>query len=371
MSRRRNCEASADPRWSEFAARFCGNPALQQDALYALPVALIEAVRQEVPRLWSKDDVQFERELARVSPAGFFLQRPFRFPVLPAPDPDVPDESSRMLAERGEAAGEQLRMLLAEELQGCGKSKLATENYFKRQAANQQKVLHRQRGYVGWLVTDRGFHLSRQAFWDRWGLQIRKTREMPRLPISYFGEKPPSVTRKLREFYSEYISFFRHWCLDSFVTWDLPLPMRAELVGPSLYYLPNIAGAGLTLFVPWYLLVDQDLQLRDLADHHRGSGATSHLREWLDTKSAWGYERFGFMLQLYVYLELALKRRYGERVAREIGRLDQAFAQFRAEQEGGSRSAVTGADSIRKIRQQMQKRLKQCRARPRSEPISE
>jgi hypothetical protein len=66
-----------DPRWVAFSKTHRGNSLLKHDALCALPEPLIDMIQVEMPNFFSKEEEAFERGLARVPGAGFFLRHPF------------------------------------------------------------------------------------------------------------------------------------------------------------------------------------------------------------------------------------------------------------------------------------------------------
>ena len=57
------------------------------------------------------------------------------------------------------------------------------------------------------------------------------------------------------------------------------------------------------------------------------------------------------MLELYIYLELVLKRRYGDRIHRKVEFLDIAFNRY------FYGSAKVSGDSVKQLRQEMNRRL--------------
>jgi hypothetical protein len=65
------------------------------------------------------------------------------------------------------------------------------------------------------------------------------------------------------------------------------------------------------------------------------------------------------MLQLYVWFELALARRYPEQLRGQVARLDRAFARFElVEQKSQDTNCLDRrADGIRRIRVEMDRRL--------------
>ena len=83
----------------------------------------------------------------------------------------------------------------------------------------------------------------------------------------------------------------------------------------------------------------------------------NHLSPWIERKPKnFGLDRYAVMLQLFVYLELALKARYRTKVYGKIPDLDHAFGRFIR----GADDEDEPSDSIKKIRQFMQRRLKEC-----------
>src|SRR6516162_10287591 len=91
-----NTRSSGTGLWAKFAKRHKGNPSLQLDPLYALPPRLIDVIagksegpRAEragvAPKLWSKEEVAFERDLAQTAGGGFCFRRPFDCLLLSPP----------------------------------------------------------------------------------------------------------------------------------------------------------------------------------------------------------------------------------------------------------------------------------------------
>jgi hypothetical protein len=145
---------------------------------------------------------------------------------------------------------------------------------------------------------------------------------------SFLGESSgtplPAEYQRLEEFY-------HRWGPESFLTWDLPLPIEPELHGFTSYSPPALSRAGVNLFLPWSILRDGQLTLHELAAHLRTAQNPDHLSGWLKATSETGqlmYKRFHDLLVLYRYRELALASRFGDRFSRVARRLDRAFAQL-------------------------------------------
>lgn len=253
-----------------------------------------------------------------------------------------------------------IREMLAEGMRESGVSEEEIQAQWTAERQMLERIETRKWGYAGWLVTNPDFHRARDMFRQQWEGKVASLERLPTLPMSFAGEAPEYPEEKDRPFFTAYTSFYRQWSLHSLATWDLPIPMRPELVHPSLYHQSALVGAGLPLFIPWYLLRDKDLKVRELAARTLTVTPQVHLRDWLEGKRDWGYERFSVMLQLYVYLELGLRARYGHRLKRQTERIDYALGRFFAKDPSRLHADITETENIRKIRQEMDRRLKRC-----------
>ena len=115
------------------------------------------------------------------------------------------------------------------------------------------------------------------------------------------------------------------------LTWDWPVPMEPDLVGGMLQDQHRLPDAGVVLFVPWYLLRGEKLDLQGIVQQARTACEAKHLWDWLHKQLAHGddqmgdirYERVGW---LYRYHELVLVRRYRSARRGHVQRLDRALA---------------------------------------------
>ncbi len=243
-----------------------------------------------------------------------------------------------------------------------GKSDKEIQACWDAKARMQERVEARKLGYAGWLVTHPDFHLARNRFRQQWQSNINKLGAFPALPRSFFGEQPPELQQRDHPFDMAYTSLYQDWGLHSLATWELPIPMRPEMAEPSFYHLPAVSSAGITFFVPWYMLRDKNLKLRELAEHKLILMSQPHLEDWLTGKPKdWGHERFAVMLKLYIYIELCLEVRYSNRMKRKRGKLDYAFGRFLCDDPSILDADIREAENIRKIRQKMNERLKKCK----------
>jgi len=350
------------PNWLRFAAIYKGHPAVDRGVVYALPDLFIDAIVKRIPDFFSEEEQHFERDLARLAGAGFFLKRPFAYPRLPRPI--LAEQEAVRWNEFNEwqaGSHQRIRKMLDDAMRTSGLTDEEIRGCHVGELDEKGNIEIRQRGYAGWLVTNPEFRQDRDDFRRKWDTTIETLGCFPQLPLSLMGEKPSPPREEYREFYSDYKNLCVTWGLEGFATWDLPSPMRPELTSPSLYYLPAIREAGVTTFVPWYLLRDKDIQLGELAERIRMLKGPDHLKDWLDhNPKDWGYDRFAVMLEIYIHVELCLRSRYVERLKRNVERLDRALGYFLYPGLDKDVGAEQEAETIRKIRQAMNRRLKLC-----------
>lgn len=357
-----------DPSFDALCAAYPGHTALTADEIYSLPMELIAAIQQEAPKLFSPTDLKFERHLARLADHGFFLRRPFGVPAFlrrellakahsTAQQSQMPADAED-LAHRSESSQSEIRTMISELMNSDGRKAEEIDQYFQRPAEFESYVRTRLLGYAGWLVTNATFRRERDEFCTTWESKIRQDGDLPTVPISLMGESHPIRGKKERRFFSEYMTFYKRWGLESLETWELPVPMKAEFLGRCFYDLKAIGEAGITMFLPFYLLRDRKLSVYDVADHKRLLAQTAHLDGWLQQqRTDWGSDRYAVMYELYRYLELALRRRYGQDLGGNIGSFDRAFARFKALNTSRPSSIDFGVDAIKKTRLKMQRLL--------------
>jgi hypothetical protein len=126
-----------------------------------------------------------------------------------------------------------------------------------------------------------------------------------------------------------------------------------------MYDLRTMESAGILVFVPWYLLRKKDVSLGEIAKHERITRQPEELTEWLDGKPEknFGPDRFAELLEVYVYLELCLKARYGNRLEGKINKIESALGRFLCDDQSDEDAVVNKAESVSKIRRVMEKRL--------------
>ena len=349
--------------WEELKKRYPDQSCLDEDEIYALPVDLINALKKHIPGLWTKEELQFEHDLNEIAGMGLFLKQPIWYPLLKEYFPPSNEDARHFLAEHTRIE-QKLRLVIEEDMKSYGCSDFMIKKYFNEQEKYQLQSLERQKGYAGWLITDPGFQLSKAGFIGEWWEQIQERGEFPGVPPMNMLRDSTPIPKNQRRFYADYTQFYYDWSLERLATPHLPVPMHSNPVGASQYSEEVYEGAGLSLFVPWYLLADQDLKLHDIANHHLMYGHKKHLQGWVGKNSQeedkWGHNRYSIMLKMFVFLECALYPRYKERMNRKVGKTDEAFTEFLEGTELDALELGKKLQSTQKTRQKYQRRLNKC-----------
>jgi hypothetical protein len=326
--------------WEQFAQQHAQQPYLVLNPLYALPPEFLDIVKTELPGLWSPAEEAFERSLAAAATGGFFHQWPFACPLTPPPPPPAWDQQRQ-----------QLDHLLTEAATAGGRSQLQIANYKKAERQQEEDLQLRALAYTAWLVTDPQFRTERDAVRVTWESRVG-AHGFPSHRRSWLGERPKPVDGDE----ARLLLFYRRWGLETFATWDLPVPMPPQLSGLTYADPVTLPGAGLLVFVPWYALKDERLTLKDLAKQVAEVTRPDHLKVWMargGSKAKLGYQRLRHTLVLYRYWNLGLASRYADRIAHQVERLDRAFAEYLG----------LSTDSVKKVRLRLDKAL----AAPRGE----
>jgi len=353
--KKNNCRSeddrTASPAWRELRSNF---PTFVEgkETIYAIPSGLLKRIRAECRGLLTVEEIAFETELSANDRTGFFRGRPFHYPLL-AIEADEPSDNDEL--------SEKIRQMTIEQFRSTGAGDTEVEAYFASERRFHREITSRQRGYVGWLVTDPGFHVMREAFKKNWRARIKGAEELPQLPVSIIGEKMPAPSKSDIPFFLDSWKLLRFWCLRGFCTWELPIPVDANVGGTSIHP-PEIPGSsGCTVFVPWFLARDQKLTLRDFLANQSLRANLSHLHPWLEKgPKNFGHERYGQMLRIYVYYHLALQNRYSDRLIGKTKAIDRAFAQFLSEVDPESDAAATVGETVKRTREELGRRLKSC-----------
>jgi hypothetical protein len=350
--------------WERFCARNQDHPALQGDSLYAIPEGLLRAIEQEAPEFLTTGEKKFERDLARYGGVGFHHRRPIRIKLFGDMQRQPLNAAESQWRRRVEAAGRRIEQLFNEYMESLGRRQYEVEVHRQRRDEFRTRVLERQRGYVGWLLTNPDFRAERDAFFTQWKRRLRLASREIGEPISREQLPNRRPHKRAQPFWASATQFLWKWGLEAMATPDLPLPMDPGLERPNFGDPSSLRTAGTVLFIPWYMVVDKDMRLDELIDNYRLEAPLSHLEDWLRSPigRGWGFERFGVMLRLYVWIGLALGRRYPDRMAGRVLHLDRALARFEIGDSATDDAIVRRADSIRRARTEMNRRLQPAQA---------
>ena len=336
--------------WRELSGCFPSIAKRCGDAVYAIPERLVTAIHEVVPTLFTSEDLAFEMHLARTGMTGFFLTQPFSYWILSSHNSDARSQSDRSIDE-------EIRSLLVDEAAAAGRRESTVDDYLRAVDQREKSNRLRQAGYVGWLISEATYRSEMNAYNSKWKSSVARRGRFPTVRKSFLGEQT-KIDKRSRRFWTDTIMLCRRWGLETCVTWELPVPLSPGLETKDFYVRPDIDEAGLHIFVPNYLLRDRNLSVYEIAELQNGPADIAHLDGWLEDRLAhWGYERYAQMLDLYVYLELAIRRRYGERLKGQTGRLDEAFTRFWHESKDDL-EVQARKESTAKTRQELQRRLK-------------
>jgi hypothetical protein len=337
--------------WQKFARRHKGNPLLKRDPLYALTEELIDIIAGKAtgssftertgiaPNFLTKEEVEFERDLARTTSGGFFEGWPFRCLLLGPAAPEVAQAKNNIKA------------LEAQLLEDEGINPLRVRKSLAEGARYEDVAARRAAAYTGWLVMSPLFRLERDQLREAWGAYVGENEGFPVLLRESFLGFPVERPDRVGKGHAAFMLFYRRWCLQTFLTWELPLPILPRLHGVEPSREAWLSEAGVQLFLPWYILRDGRFRLDELARHLQHLDNPAHLAGWLDTvterREALGDTRLRNSFILYRYQTLALQSRYAGRMSWHAARQDAAFAQFLGVSE----------ESVRHLRLHLQRRL--------------
>ena len=341
-------DPDASAAWQELRELYPSRVSQSLESLYALPEVLIEIITAKCPGFLSEDDLRFERDLVRLGGCGFFRGRPFRYSPLA---PESSENAQTELDFQVEESNARIQELLDREMIEHGTP--ATMIQLDREAMANEKAIaiDLQWGYAGWLATNRVFRQGCQALRDRID------------PATGWGQPLPSMGHTVtgysnheygEEYHRLWQPFYTSWSLERIVTWELPVPLRAELNAPCLYDYARLNHAGVKLFIPWYLSRYRGLDLNELLERQQRIMMPHALSEWFSSRDgSWGPERYLTILRLYAYLHLAIGTRYADSIRGKRAVFDRVFAEYFGRLEG----VDVNEDTVRKLRLHLQKRL--------------
>lgn len=332
MSRRRSSSKSI---WNKFSKRHARHPFLQRDVLYSLTEELIVAIHSAMPTFFDERNLVFERDLAATVSFGFFQKRAYG---AVSSDDD----------ERHRRHSEEIDRMMLKEMYAAGRKDFDAREYEATHQEYRILIDDRKEAYRGWLVLQRTYRKELTDMKNKWQSQLACIGRFPIYPRWPFTDQE-AVFECEPVFYEEMLNFYRRWGLDSLATWDWPNPMEPDFNTQMLEDHQPLGQTGITLFIPWYLLRGERLDLQSFIQGSRVYYCEEHLKDWLEPqpsgkRSNTSDIRFRNIDWLYRYYFLALCNRYSESIKRNVVRLDEVLGQVRD----------LSGESIKRLRQKIQ-----------------
>lgn len=364
--------AEIDGRWAEIVAAFPDDARLKPPVIYAVPIPLLKCLKTQVPDLLSDKDLRFEKRLRGLAGTGFLDQKAFACEIL---DPAGSGEVNSVLY--GDPVGQMMReanlgvhgvfsidLKSTRSVTRKQKREITErqEDLKKRQQGLQKRIIERLQGFAGWLVTNPVYCHEAADLAHEWA----KTQESAsRLPTSevFSGLNLPRLSgdqlAQMSKLSGKARTFLKKWNLVRLDTWDLPIPIPPIQFSDDALPTNDVRSMGVSVFIPWSLLANKDLKIDEVVEYHRLRHDLSHLNTWTGEHSRrkWGPERLARMFQLFVYFHCAISRRYSDRIQENLRRLDRAFASYWNPKLADEDSLNAAADSVRKIREELKRRL--------------
>ena len=332
--------------WEAFIRQHAGHRFLEQDPLYSLDAGLITAIKDAIPRFFTRRDERFERSLAKAAGFAFVFRRPV------ATTEDHATRGFEPPVDRRTAAAERkINKLLDQEMRDGGADRVDIDSYHEQRKTHATWNRVRQRAFAGWLVMNRSYRAERDALRAASGTEIGRVGVFPRMPKGWalnLVPEPPLSRACLDACYA----FFARWNLETLSSWDWPVPLDVDVgIAPDRDH-DLLKASGRMIHVPWYLLRGETLDLRQVADWSRAVATPAHLRDWVRKREArtgdpLGDVRYDTIRMLYRYYALVLARRYSEACQGNLERLDRVFAAH----------LKRDIDTVKKLRLELQRAL--------------
>jgi hypothetical protein len=359
--------------WTVLERLHPGHRFLGCDPLYALRPDVIDAVRRRVPGFFTEEDERFERNLHACGGAGFYRQgrlgRPFALVYEQELSSNELHVRQLMKIENPKPylspAGNEPRIFatghtpawvsaalnaLREQKKKFELTESEYANYAEQRRKAERLTLHRAEAYAGWLILNRDFQAELAGLRSRRGAAVERWGGFPMAGRRFRPARALSAPIACGKAWS---AFYRRWGLSRMLTWEFPVPSDLVLDNPSR---ATPAVDGVHLFLPWYQLRGDQLDLRQVAQRIRAESVPRHLRDWVcksprqsDQGGDITYRR---LFNLYRWYELVLLRRYPEACSGRVEKLDVALG----------RVLELGPDWVKRLRQRLARELGALRA---------
>ncbi len=351
-------------QWKKIHEEFPGDARLRPTIIYALPLALIDALRTHAPNLMTEADAHFEKRLRARCVSGFWARQPFFSDILDGTRIELEEfEASAVFQERFRRADQSYRE--TRNIIATDRFQPAIEKQRDRISAElESRVRLRLKGYAGWLVTHHQFRLEMQCFITSHERLMKRQFELAPWHLEHLPVRPGDGPDEIRHFRLDGSRLLSRWSLSEMPVPGLPEPNRLGYMTTDVIPDNGATATGFSVFVPWPLLVDKGLTLREIGDYYQNKRDLTHLEDWLQGERNWGYERFSKLLELDVYRRRALIARYGDRLDNQVEAVDRAFAYFwdsasEISKRNRSNSRLS-IDLVRRIRTRHKNRLAAC-----------
>jgi hypothetical protein len=333
---------------------------LELPELYSLPKRLIEMLSRYAPAVMTAEDAHFETRLREVAATGFYHREPIFSPLL--------DEIHLNREFSADAIGDGVQSPRSP-WEDQFRDLLATDNFGPVLNERHQSFMNREReairqrllGYAGWLVTHPLYQEDLLRLRTHHAPLMQSAQKIPnrdRLNALPLSSDAPSDDE--RRFCFQASALLDRWALEGWTTLRLPEPHSPGLFVGDRIPANGISPVGVSMFLPWPLLSDHHFQFENLIQFYRSRINLSHLQEWLIGVEEWGHDRFAKIYETYVYRQLALETRYGQRLNRQTTRLNRAFAAYWEPAETNAHEIDRKIDSVRLIRRKLSERLRAC-----------
>lgn len=338
----KNVHSSAtipSPSWKRLLEEYPDHTALKGPTVIALPPVLLERIQEIDANFFSAEELHFEQRLASRGCTGYFEGVEFTYSIL---------ETPRL--QRGSKA--------ASPYQGLQKRSAA--NLLERSPSSpfeiQSELARRRRAFAAWLVTHPQFRKDLQSFQSRWGVRWKGQLQSKRTAAGLMNSQTQANGRK-SAFETAYLRFCSEHSLESLAAGFLPVPSDSPMLVEDSSEANLLPMSGVLVFVPWHLLREDTIALRDIVFGFGRTLLPQLLREWIGDESNFGILRYEAMLYLYLYRQLAIAPRYPSKLHGKTDVLDGAFGRYLRGFDAGRDKEFSAADSIKKIRLQLSRRL--------------
>lgn len=353
-----------ESQWKKLSAQFPKSPHLLSEVLYALPAKLVTCIETHAPKVFTKSDVRFERALRRLSATGFYRRQPMFSELLDSQLLGSKSIDLGAITDHDERLDRRTQNRLRDALSADRTQKAQHDRRERLRKRIDQDIELRLRGYAGWLATHPGYWADVCTVQFVCERVLARDGEYPALTDRFqepFLPSPRSNPGR-RDAIARIQMLLDRWGLDSFSTFAIPTPMRPGIWTGDRFNPGTIVPDGLSLFLPWPMLVDGWITLQKLIELHRTRTDLRHLEEWLNDSNSLGVKRCARMLEIYIYRELALSNRYAKQLRGQTEPLDRAFAAYFRKEAQPVSDIDKGLESVRKLRRILRNRLETCKA---------